>query len=72
MLRQITNTAEEQTSEPLRDGWELINVLPLPVKAWTSTVVSTNCLKVSLLIVLIKTLWMELFIYINLSQEMNA
>jgi len=27
---------------------------------------------VSLLIVLIKTLWMKLFIYIHLSQEMNA
>jgi hypothetical protein len=26
---------------------------------------------VSLLIVLIKTLWMKLFIYIHLSQEMN-
>ena len=55
MPRQITNTAEGQTSEPLRDGWELINVMSLPVKVWTSTVVSTNCLKVSLLIVLIKT-----------------
>jgi len=54
------------------DGWELINMLPLAVKAWTSTVVYTYCLEVSLLIVLIKTLWMKLFIYIHLSQEMNA
>jgi len=54
------------------DGWELINVLPRAVKAWTSTVVSTYCLEVSLFIVLIKTLWMKLFIYIHLSQEINA
>ena len=27
------------------DGWELINVLLLPVKAWIGTVVSTYCLK---------------------------
>jgi hypothetical protein len=46
------------------DGWELINVMPRAVKAWTSTVVSTYCLEVSLLIVLIKTLWMTLCIYI--------
>ena len=52
--------------------WELINVLPLPMKAWTSTVVSTNCLKVSLLIVVIKILWMKLFVYIHRSQEANA
>jgi len=53
-------------------GWELIDVLLLPMKAWTSTVVCTDCLKVSFLIVLIKIVWMKLFIYIHLSQEMNA
>jgi len=37
-----------------------------------STVVSTYCLEVSLLIVLIKTLCIKLFIYSHLSQEMNA
>jgi hypothetical protein len=46
------------------DGWELINVLPLPMKAWTSAVVCTNCLKVSFLIVLIKTLKLYKYIYI--------
>jgi len=46
------------------DRWELINVLPLPMKAWTSTAVSTECFKVSLLIVLIRILWMEvIYIY---------
>ena len=50
----------------------MITVLPLPMKACTSTMVSTYSLKVSLLIVLIKILWMKLFIYIHLSQEMNA
>ena len=54
------------------DGWELITVLPRAVKAWRSTVVSIYCLEVSLLIVLVKILWMKLFIYIHLSQEMNA
>ena len=63
MTRHITNMAEEQTSEPRNDGWELSNVLPLPMKAWTSAVVSTNCLKVPFLIVLIKMLWMK-YIYI--------
>jgi len=53
MTRQITDTAEGQTSEPLR-WWLKINMLPLPMKACTSTVVSTICLGLSLLIVLIK------------------
>jgi len=42
------------------------------MKARISTVVPTDCLKVSFLIVLVKILWMELFTYVCLSKEMNA
>jgi hypothetical protein len=45
------------------NGLELINVLPLPMEVWTGALVYTNCLKVSFLIVLIKILWMKLYIY---------
>jgi len=34
MTRQITNTAEGQTSDFTHDGWELINVLPLPMNLY--------------------------------------